>query len=482
MKPLLLAIGVALPLGLVIKGLHPRFRYNTIIPLATATWIAALLSIRTAKIGMPKKPANDDPGNQGLFHAYSGLGEDQHWSQSELANFFNSISATTLGVTTSTEANSLLGIEVRAILMSCSQQHLSQPAAKAFPDSYSLVGEISKKWNDGTIKLQLVSMQRYIPSKANIRALSCFSSDGSLHILVNSPDEGNSKRQPFATNNYQFIAEIMLHAGAEFFMGMTHDCGVLAESLPACRQASGHEKYKVSESVRREIAKDESPETRAFAISSSKNDLLQQSCFGLDCDLMWDKLPGEIRSILFRRCLGEQYDLTSANSQWLKRALLKESKIDLQTFIAQCDFGVLLAMNKLRFFKSLKADESLEKLAGLSRRNMQSPNSDDFQFDSEPTLYKKYIANPLIGIYHGIGIWLKFFIVSLVADPEFHRELRFTLAVRSQLFSNVATFLLSTVWIMAKKAQALVLPWFLVGKADSSAPDQLLTISPVSQS
>lgn len=464
MKALLLAIGVALPLGMSLRNIFPDFSYNTVIPLGTATWIAALLSIRTAKIGVPRKPVNRDPGHQGLFHAYSGLGEDQHWSQHELANFFNNVSATTLGLTASTEANSLLGIEVRAILMSCSQQHLSQPAAKAFPDSYSLVGDISKKWNDGTIKLQLVSMQRYVPSKANIRALSCFSSDGSLHILVNMPDDGNSKGRPFSTNNYQFIAEVMLHAGAEFLMGMTHDCGVLAESLPACRQASGHEKYKVSESVRREIARDESPETRALAISHSKKDLLQQSCFGLDVDLMWDKLPGEIRSILFHRCLGERYELTSANSQWLKRALLKESRIDLQTFIAQRDFGVLLAMNKLRFFKSIKPDESLEKLAGLARRNMQSPSSDDFQFDSEPTSYKKYIIDPLVGFYHGIGVWLKFFIVSLVADPEFHRELRFTLATRSQLFSNVATFLLSTVWIIAKKAQNLLLPWFLVSE------------------
>ncbi|KAK0103247.1 hypothetical protein ONS95_005281 [Cadophora gregata] len=460
-KPLLIALGVGLPLGIVIKLLQPQMIYNTIIPLATATWIAALLSIRTAKIGMPRKPANNDPGNQGLFHAYSGLGDDQHWSQSELANFFNNVSATTLGLTTSTEANSLLGIEVRAILMSCSQQHLWQPAAKAFPDSYSLVGEISKKWNDGTIKLQLVSMQRHLPSKANIRAISCFSSDGNLHILVNLPEEGSSARRPFANNNYQFIAEIMLHAGAEFLMGMTHDSSVLAESLPACRQVSGHEKYKVSESVRRDIAADESPENRSLAISNAKKELIQQSCFGLDCDLMWDKLPGEIRSILFRRCLGERYDLTSANSQWLKRALLKESRVDLQTFIAQCDFGVLLAMNKLRFFKSLKSEDSLEKLAGLLRRNIQSPNSDDFQFDAEPTSYKKYITSPLLGIYHGIGVWLKFFIVSLVADPEFHRELRFTLAVRSQIFSNVATFLLSTTWIIAKNAQNILLPWFL---------------------
>lgn len=464
-----MAIGVGLPLGIGLKAIDEHNVYFTIVPLGTATWIAAILSIRTAKIGMPRKPANRDPGNQGLFHAYSGLGEDQHWSQSELANFFNNISATTLGLTTSTEANSLLGIEVRAILMSCSQQHLSQPAAKAFPDSYSLVGEISKKWNDGTIKLQLVSMQRYLPSKANIRAISCFGTDGSLHILVNLPEEGSSARRPFANNNYQFIAEIMLHAGAEFLMGMTHDSSVLVESLPACRQVSGHEKYKVSESVRRETAADESPENRALAISNAKKELIQQSCFGLDCDLMWDKLPGEIRSILFRRCLGERYDLTSANSQWLKRALLKDSRIDLHTFVAQCDFGVLLAMNKLRFFKSLKAEESLEKLAGLSRRNMQSPNSDDFQFDSEPTSYKKYITGPLLSIYHGTGIWLKFFIVSLVADPEFHRELRFTLAVRSQIFSNVATFLLSTIWIIAKKAQNLLLPWFLVRHRNPSS-------------
>ncbi len=463
MFPLLCALLISFPLGLVIRGLYPDFQYSTVLPLALATWLAALLSLRTAKIGMPKNRITTDPTSRGIFHAYLGLGEDQHYSQSELGHFFDAISATTLAPTASTEANSLLGIEVRAILMSCSEQHLSPQAAAAFPDAYRLVGEISKKWNDGTIKLHLVSMQRHLPQEANLRALSCFTSNGSLHILVNMPDEGNSKGRPFAANNYQFIAEIMLHAGAEFLVDMPHESSVLAESLPACRNIGGHEKYKVSESVRREIARDDSPQMRAEAILSAKKELLQQSCFGVDCELGWDQLPGEIRSILFSRCLGESYDLTATNSAWLKRNLLKGVNIDLPTYIAQCDFGILLAVNKLRFFKSIKPDESLEKLVGLARRNMHSPDSEDFHFDTEPASYKKYVTGPLLGLYHGLGVWLKFFVVSLTADPEFHRELKFTLAARSRLVSNVATFLISAIWISAKTSQNLILPWFLVG-------------------
>ncbi|EKD21030.1 glycosyl transferase [Drepanopeziza brunnea f. sp. 'multigermtubi' MB_m1] len=458
---LLIAIMVALPLGLVLRGLYPRFQYNTVIPLGVATWIAALLSLRTAKIGMPKLRVPVDPGAGGMYHAYLGLGEDKHWSQNELGNIYANIAGTNLVSSASTEANSLLGIEVRAILMSCSEQYLSPPAAHAFPESYRLVGEISKKWNDGTIKLHLIQMQKYLPREANFRALTCFNSDGGLHIVVNLPDEGNSKGRPFANNNYQFIAEVMLHAGAEFLLRLPHESGVLAESLPACRTANAHEKYKVSEGVRREVAKDETSGKRVQAIMTAKRELLYYSCFGVDCELGWDKLPGEIRSVLFRRCLGERYELTPTNSAWLQRNLLKDAKIDLPTHIAQCDFGVLMAVNKLKFFKTLRHDETLEKLTGLARIDMQSPSSDDYHFENEPTPSKNYITRSIASIYHGVGIWLKFFIVSLIADPEFHRELKFTLGRKSQLFATVVTSFLSVIWMTARIAQHWLLPWFL---------------------
>ncbi|CAL3966239.1 unnamed protein product [Diplocarpon coronariae] len=463
---LLIAIAVALPIGLVIRLLYPTFKYNIVIPLGVATWISALLSLRTAKIGTPKNLIPKDPSAGALYHAYLGLGEDPHWSQNELANFYAKLNASTQAPTASTGANSLLGIEVRAILMSCSEQHLSPPAAQAFPDANRIVGEISKKWNDGTIRLQLVQMKKFLPATANFRALSCFASGGHLHILINMPDEGNSKGRPFANNNYQFIAEIMLHAGAEFLMNMPHESCVLTESLPACRIFSA-QKYKVSESFRREVADEESSEKRAEAMESAKKQLLQYSCLGVDCELGWDKIPGEIRSILFRRCLGERYNLTSANTAWLERNLLKESNLNLQDFIAQCDFGVVMAMNKLKFARSIRSDESLMSLAG-HLRDTGTPDSTDYHFDTEPRSLKTWITGPLVYIYNGVGVLLKFFIVSLVADPEFYRELKFVLSSSPPVVANVVTALMSTTWISSKFAQNLILPWFMFHHRDKA--------------
>lgn len=460
----MVALMVGLPLGLLIRALLPQFQYNTVVPLGVATWIAALLSVRTAKIGKPKSRVPVDPSAGRLYHAYLELGEDKYWSENELANFYANMSGPTLAPTDSTGANSLLGMEVRAILMSCSEQLLSPPAAQAFPESSRLVGEISKKWNDGTIKLHLVQMQQYLPRDAKFKALSCFSPEEGLHILVNMADQGNSKGRPFANNNYQFIAEILLHAGAEFLLQMPHHSGLLAESLPAFQTTRAHEKYKVSESIRREIAHDETAEKRSEAIAIARRQLLYYSCFGVDCELGWDNLPGEIRSILFRRCLGERYDLTEADSAWLEKNLLKDLKTDLQTHIGLCDFGMMVAVNQLRFFKSIKPDESLSVLAKLSRLEMRSPEGSYLQMNDAPIPFLKRVARSFIGIYHGFGIWLKFFIVSLTADPEFHRELKFTLETKPRPLAAVITYVLSVIWINTKIAQHLVLPWFLVSR------------------
>ncbi|KAK2629471.1 hypothetical protein QTJ16_000291 [Diplocarpon rosae] len=458
---LLVAIAVALPTGLVIRLLYPKFKYNIVIPLGVATWISAILSLKTAKIGIPRNRIPRDPSSGGMYRAYLGLGEDPHWSQNELANFYKTIKASLPAAVPKTEANSLLGIEVRAILMSCSEQYLSPLAAQAFPDANRLVGEISKKWNDGTIRLHLVQMKKFLPAEANFRALSCFASAGHLHILINMPDEGNSKGRPFANKNYQFIAEIMLHAGAEFLMNMPHDSCELAESLPAYRISSAHEKYKISEGFRREIASDDSVEKRVKAMDSAKKQLLQYSCLGIDCELGWDKLPAEIRAVLFRRCLGERYNLTTANMAWLERNLLKDSNIALHSFIAQCDFGVLISMNKVQFAKSTRSDDAPGNVGRHSVLSMQIPDGDKIQFEAEPMPLEYVTPGPLLRIYNGLGACLKFFVVSLVADPEFYRELKFVMSTRPPVVSNVVTALMSTTWISSKFAQNLILPWFM---------------------
>lgn len=460
--PLLLAITVALPLGLAMKIYLPHFQFNTVIPLGVATWMAAFLSLKTADIGIPKEFKHDVPGLRGTFHAYGGLGLDQDWSQSELEEFFDATLTTSAALPFRIESNSCLGRGVKAVLMSCSRQFLSRPALQAFPDALHLVSEISRKWDDGKIRVELGPVQSITSPEADVRALSCFS-DGLLRVLVNNADMGNSEQPQCIDSNYHYIAEILLHAGAEFLFGMSHDSSLLAESLPTCRSDCRNDAFNIPEGVKRATAQNLSPDKCIATIAMCKKQLLQQLCFGLQCDIVWDNLPSNIRSLLLHRCLGERHYITASDLLWLKRVLAVEAGLDMPSFIARCDLSALLSVNKIKYFESLESN-CLSKKSRRSPADLQSSSSHSQQHlrHSRTKSNREYISAPFIAIYRSLGVWFKFFIVSLTADPEFQRELKFVLSRKSPIVANMATFLLTVVWISGKKAQNLILPWFLV--------------------
>jgi hypothetical protein len=114
---------------------------------------------------------------------------------------------------------------------------------------------------------------------------------------------------------------------------------------------------------------------------------------------------------------------------------------------------------------------SLQSKGSAEKAYQQSVASDGHYFlDKElklpSTSWIKSLINtfkaPFAGVYHGVGTASKFFVISLIADPEYQRELACVLADTPTFFRSTVTLLLTMPWMYGKKVQSLALPFFIV--------------------
>jgi hypothetical protein len=480
--PVLVAVLVGMPIGFILKrfntitdgfGLwsegdlqtYPRerdFAYNGVIALGIATWTAALLSFKTAKIGIPKKASLTDEKSHRTFHAYGGLGIDQKWSQTELEAFYD-------GVTSEPHRGKFVvspadhpGTEIKALLLSCSEENLSSLALESFPAVSELVRKIIASWDRGLINIELISMRSVIPAEADVRAISYYTG-GKLHILVEPGSENNSGQHLDITSNCKVIAETLIHAAAENLFGMNHDHALVSESLLICRYVN-EEMTRVPERLRRALPDPLIPQKKHAFLVASRKELLRYLCYGLPCETKWDTMPLEIRRLLLHRCLGEPTTITDLQMEWLEEHLPAERGCLLETRLTRFDLGAILSVHKFNYFKKqLSKPESEKKLI--------TNVSEDFQWlkkahniDARQGIASRVydvLKVPFSMAYHTLGKWLKFAVIAPIGDPEYQRELNCVLNQTNFLVRMPIRYSYTALWIYARRIQAWFLPWFL---------------------
>jgi hypothetical protein len=496
LMPLLAAVIVGLISGNILLAVMPEeFRYSKVIALAASTWTAALLSFRTAKLGLPKvldirqwaaatvnkfkskqmtfKPTEsvDIEGgpsqlrfhwsNDEKYHAYTGAGPDAELSQSELRAFCEKLKAAPKEDRFRIVPTGHPGDQITALLLSCTHDNLSHLAMQAFPSMPFLVQRIVLAWKNDLVKIFIVPMALVADANVDIRAISHYS-NGHLTLFVASDSKRSNSMQVNVSSNCKTIAETLLHACSETMFGMPHHQAEVAESMLACRPTSD-QMYPVSECGKRSM-----PSlllgTEALAFETAcRKELLHKLCLGFDCDTQWDALPLEIRRLFLRRCLGGRGPFTNTEMSWINSNVPAEESCTILSRVARYDLGAYLAVNKYNFFQH-RGDQALNE---KEYRQLTA----DIQRSYHPVLNRSagslisvstdYVRKPLAYFYHSVGTWVKFFFLACMADPEFQRELNGALVRTPRIIAKPATFILTGLWIYSRAAMSVALPFFL---------------------
>ncbi|PGH17216.1 hypothetical protein AJ80_04925 [Polytolypa hystricis UAMH7299] len=433
LKPLLIAVGIGLPIGIILKKLKPDFLYSGVIALMIATWTAAILSLRAAKISMPKKVKS--PVELGVsYHAHTAPWSDPDWSQQELQAFHDKLSSSPSEDHLVIDPQKHPSAEIKSIIRS-HIPNLEHQAA--FPNAESIVDWLFDAWDNGTITIELVPAGALGP---RIRALSC-SSDESLKIWIECRSQVNDAIN--IKSDCQFIAETILHSVAEAISQIPHEYAQLWESF----FTTG-----VSETMSRHLDR----EVDALLVWRwAKRELLKQLCFGFQCDIHWDRLPRHIRETIINRCLGNPCHISGKDWSWLQKKLCRFDTRNLEVHLARCDLGASAAMRI------------------IDRVQWGIGDSAEGEVDETPKVIPhvatplSFVRKPFSFIYHGLGTISKYFVIAMVADSEFQREFNYVVSRHPRWLRAPEVFLANLIWMYGKVTQNFFLRIFLFHRRDN---------------
>lgn len=431
LKPLLVGISVGLPIGIALKLCLPKFLYAQVIGLGAATWTVAILSLWTAKIGMPKKV--DSPVELGrTFHAYTTPWADPEWSQQELQTFYENLSLIPTDSRMRLDPHSHPGTEVKIILRS--RREVSG-IEEAFPNGNNIVSMAIGAWERQEVCIELVPLGSLGPG---IRALGCTTPN--RVFLSIGVGRGLSQRID-VSGNCQVIAETLLHAVSETMFKVPHEYAILAESLVSAG---------VTETMARQLREEANT---SVVIRWAKKELLRQLCLGFECDSHWEKLPKGVRTMLINRCLGQPCHLSDVQRKLLGDSLCQFDTNDLDVHVARCNLGAATAVSILDYANYGTGEAAIPKASETSACIPHVPGN-------LPRILSVF-KTPASYLYHTAGSIIKFIVVALVADPEFQREFHHVMSSRSAIVRVPCLFLLNLVWMYAKMIQDLGLSFFL---------------------
>lgn len=479
--PLSAACIIGFPVGFTLKAVNPTFEYNSVIALGTATWTAAILSIRTAKLGPPdflvklfgclrRAPSTKKSSeshsvakspNTTSFHAYCDVGFDSEWSQNELEALYTTLRHGPKESRFEIRPFNHPAVEIKASLLACSSQSLSPVALDAFPTAPYMVQNIVSTWENGRIDVYIVSRSRALRAKADVRAI-VYKDGVHLTLLVVS-DGVDRASQPDIRSNCQLIAETLLRACSEILFNVHPLQAEFAKSLMVCKNVDTRLEFTISEHTKRAFSSALTENEVDALIASTRRQLLASLCLGLDCDAQWEALPSSIRKVLLQRCLGAAQPTSSSDLEWIQANVHGETSCDVNTKLARYDFGAFLTVQQLNFLQNLLQLGFSKDYYVENPADIQDTRSPGAIMRTIPIMKKLagWIQRPIASLYHQLGTVIKFFVLSGMADPEYQRELVNTLDHAPRFVRGVARFLLTGLWIYNRVVQSLILPLFI---------------------
>lgn len=460
MGDLIIAALIGIITGPVVNRYHGDFQFTAVISLAVATWTSALLSIRTANVGWPSfRKTKAVPKKAPATYYYSALGPDAGFSQRTLSETYDALCALDDEYRFTIKPETHPGVEVMQILKSSSTSLKPEVITDAFLSADRLVAEAASLWQGGNISIELVPARHFLQQEQKIRAVSRLS-EGHLHIMVLvGLDLAGDEWVADIRRNCKVIAESVIQAAAEARFAYSRDHSNLAELLAV--EYTGQDELAIPEGVKRQLEWSSAERSRLIKTGDKEN--LRYLLLGLSCDIDWDRLPEHMRSMLLKRCLGEQCDVSPADADWILARFCKNNGIALETHFARCNLGASLATLITDYAKLVEADYHYQ--------DRHEPTDSEYQKfigaavgdgapDETSSLFEK-LTWPIMRCYHAFRFTIKFFVVSIVAEPEFQRELDYVICNKNVALRWSARFVLNGIWIYCKCLQRLILPTFM---------------------
>ncbi|CAL3973371.1 unnamed protein product [Diplocarpon coronariae] len=490
LMPLLVAIAVGLPLGLILNHEADGFYYGKIIALGTATWTPAILSLWAGKIVGPAggklRPLST---SNGQYNAYSSPGADHAWSQPELQSLYDQLSDFSAKEHLVVDPDSDFGGHVKLTLDHCARAEHPELVKRAFPESGALLKLSIKMFRERFIQVELISSDCY--SDPSMRAISSVEGDQIRLLVACETKRFHISHDPLQSL-YWDVAELVVQVTAERYLGFNTNDSLLVRTLwlsnGIWNRITGPdmlERYLGLQS-------DNIAETTQYL----QKYILRNTCLGFDCNLDTDDMPAELRGFIVNRCLGVAGSLTGDQVTQLNRKLNHTSGLSFETYVARCNYAVvsgsqMLARVKVRASQDNFSPDSIRPFSSQRQSYHRSTSCGSNENESAqqaslpsispsgssgssvrvvdllaratpPKLSRYERALHISGaVYHFTGNLCKFFMVAFIADPEYQRELRCSFPGNSHVGNTITRFLLLSIWLWSKAIQRLFLPVFL---------------------
>ncbi|KAM3424846.1 hypothetical protein BST61_g6824 [Cercospora zeina] len=432
MNDLICAAICGIAVGVAIRTYSPDFVYGAVIGLATATWLAAILSWRTANVGWPKPPT--DTENEIKSHdvfTFSSVGPWPFFSQRTLADLYRKVQNLP-------GEERIIGLE-------------RLPAVEAaFPKTEQMLNMAMIFWKQDALEVTLVSARYVTEDQRKLRAIAKVTQDHThLILFVN--------RYVDIGQQSQIIAEAVVRVAAETKLALSRDEAALAELLVTDGSASDN--ISLPEGIKKHLDAIASERTRVIRYSDAE--FLRGLLMGLDSEKQWEYLPSNIRTFLLERCLGRISEMGDAQIDWIRGSFFGDRLTTIQMYLARCNLSIMLGYATKQYARAKNAEyHGPEDDGSELTYRFQRFRAGPIALNRPDTFFGK-IKYRIRATYKGWRFAVKFYIIALTGEPEYQRELDYFIADKPWFAKYIVRFLLNGAWMYAKALQWLIIPQFM---------------------
>ena len=468
---------IGLPIGIALHEKLPLFTFSGVISLAIATWISAFHSAFISGIvstfftirpqrdqSQLTKQSEKDPEHfsGGTLEPYPEFSEAT-WSK-KYARYANLPPDECVRLT-STGPH---GPRLTDFLHRKSQEPRSAQLAKAFPHAEYYLKTAEALWAEGNTLVDLISARRVPDQTQQLRSIARKHGE-KLHLLIllgHNLDDAQWNID--MERNVHIVAEALVQATCEHHLGMSHEHAMLTELLIS---ATGETTVaSIPEGVKSQVESSLIERMRIFDYHNSS--VLRYELLGVACETEWDRLPYDIRMFLLDRTSASSPKLTVEVSDWLQSRMHATDVITPQQYLQRCDLGKHLTMSILEYAKDVHSSicssfmEPESDTEGETNSHRFSRSSYPAQVDITAPRRPFSLHRAISSLARRARTVVKFFCISLTADPDYQRELNYVMRELPPFIRTPTAILLNSLWCSCKFLQGLILPYILLHGRD----------------
>ncbi|KAK6579999.1 hypothetical protein PZA11_007707 [Diplocarpon coronariae] len=464
-KCLGVAFVIGFPAGIALHIYLPQFAYSGVIGLSIGTWIAAAYSVWLSKIGWTgvfsfksRESTKDlEAKLTPVTYCISALEPFPEISQATLSQMFQYVSTLPAEQRYKLEPSHHPGANILDFLLAQRRSRRAEILQNAFLSAEQILERTATLWRTGKTVVELISAQHFPQQEQKVRVISQTSGDR-LHIFVvlGLDFEGDEWRLNIHRNS-KIIAEAIVQATSESQLGLSHNDSMLAELLVVSESNDGD--LSLPEGIKRQIETSAAERTRVIA--NGDRILLRYLLLGIDCEREWDSLPKKLREFLLKRSCGRSKPLSAYEEKWIRSRASTALPVDPEEYVARCDLGAALTVSAYAYAKSQEEmgnifADSEPEYPELSSGGLLGSTATPKNNVSRSSIDS---LNLCLSLFHQkVQICIKFICLSLTADPEYQRELEYTMQTKPVLVRWPVIFILNGIWSFCKMLQGIILP------------------------